>query len=95
MEENRLFKVLNTRVLKEGGKEEIMKVANLTRRYLNPNGKKRPTMREVATELAGKIRASDCKTSVVQDNHREIDYLDYGTITFFTTGSSSNTRSTF
>ncbi|KAJ0078834.1 hypothetical protein Patl1_24576 [Pistacia atlantica] len=95
MEENRLFEVLDTRVLKEGGKEEIMKVANLTRRCLNPNGKKRPTMREVATELVGNIRASDCKTFVVQDNHREIDYLDYETTILFTTGSSSNTRSSF
>ncbi|KAJ0014776.1 hypothetical protein Pint_21832 [Pistacia integerrima] len=95
MEENRLFEVLDTRVLKEGGKEEIMKVANLTRRCLNPNGKKRPTMREVTTELVGNIRASDCKTFVVQENHREIDYLDYETTILFTTGSSSNTRSSF
>ncbi|XP_031285956.1 wall-associated receptor kinase-like 22 [Pistacia vera] len=95
IEENRLFEVLDTRVLKEGGKEEIMKFANLTRRCLNPNGKKRPTMREVATELAGNIRASDCKTFVVQDNYREIDYLDYETAILFRTGSSSNTRSSF
>ncbi|KAJ0014531.1 hypothetical protein Pint_21843 [Pistacia integerrima] len=95
MEENRIFEVLDTRALKEGGKEEIMKFANLTRRCLNPNGKKRPTMREVAIELAGNIRASDCKTFVVQDNYREIDYLDYETAILFITGSSSNTRSSF
>ncbi|KAJ0080300.1 hypothetical protein Patl1_23174 [Pistacia atlantica] len=42
----------------EGENEEIMNVANLTRRCLNLNGKKRPTMREVAIELAGNTRAS-------------------------------------
>ncbi|KAJ0080299.1 hypothetical protein Patl1_23175 [Pistacia atlantica] len=57
MKENRLFDILDVRVSKEGENEEIMNVANLTRRCLNLNGKKRPTMREVAIELAGNTRA--------------------------------------
>ncbi|KAB1211688.1 Wall-associated receptor kinase-like 22 [Morella rubra] len=40
-----------TKVLEEGEKEEIIVVANLTRRFLNASGRERPTMKEVATEL--------------------------------------------
>ncbi|KAK9924180.1 hypothetical protein M0R45_032563 [Rubus argutus] len=53
MEQNRLFDILDVRVMKDGGKEEIMKVANLAKRCLNLNGRKRPTMKEVAAELEG------------------------------------------
>ena len=57
LQESRLFDVLDARVVKEGGKEEIMAVAYLAYRWLNLNGRKRPTMKEVATELEH-IRAS-------------------------------------
>ncbi|KAB1215054.1 Wall-associated receptor kinase-like 2 [Morella rubra] len=51
MEEDNLFNIIDNRVLEEGEKEEIIAVANLTRRCLNIRGKERPTMKEVATEL--------------------------------------------
>ncbi|GFS40802.1 wall-associated kinase family protein [Actinidia rufa] len=51
MEENRLFDILDSRVRKEGGKEEILAVANLANRCLDLNGKKRPTMREIVIAL--------------------------------------------
>jgi serine/threonine protein kinase len=51
MEENNLFDILDSRVLKEGKKEDIIAVANLTKRCLYLNGKKRPRMKEVAMEL--------------------------------------------
>ena len=57
LQESRLFDILDARVVKEGGKEEIMAVAYLAYRCLNLNGRKRPTMKEVATELEH-IRAS-------------------------------------
>ncbi|KAJ0014720.1 hypothetical protein Pint_21503 [Pistacia integerrima] len=75
MEENSLFKILDARVLKEGEKEQIMSVANVRRRCLNLNGKKRPTMREVAFELVVNIRASN-GASVLQQNYDEIDFVD-------------------
>ncbi|KAF8007304.1 hypothetical protein BT93_K1336 [Corymbia citriodora subsp. variegata] len=53
MEENRLFDIVDAHVLKEGKKEEIASVANLAKRCLNLNGRKRPTMKEVAIELEG------------------------------------------
>lgn len=53
MEQNRLFAILDTQVMKNGRKEEIISVANLARRCLNMKGKKRPTMKEIAVELEG------------------------------------------
>ncbi|KAG2711413.1 hypothetical protein I3760_04G075900 [Carya illinoinensis] len=51
MEENNLFNILDSQVLKEMEKEKIIAVANLAKRCLNLKGRKRPTMREVAMEL--------------------------------------------
>ncbi|KAJ0013727.1 hypothetical protein Pint_21771 [Pistacia integerrima] len=74
MKEKRLFEILDARALKDGREQEIMTFANLTRRYLNLNGRKRPTMREVAMELAG-IRTSN-RASILKENCEEIDYVD-------------------
>ncbi|XP_059654890.1 wall-associated receptor kinase-like 10 isoform X1 [Cornus florida] len=72
MKENRLFDILDARVVKEGGKEEIMRVANLAKRCLNLNGRKRPTMKEVATELEG-IRMPH-GASTIQQNYEEVEF---------------------
>ncbi|KAG8362860.1 hypothetical protein BUALT_BualtUnG0030700 [Buddleja alternifolia] len=53
MEENNLFDILDAKVLKEGRKEEIVAIAELARRCLHLNGKRRPTMKEAAVELEG------------------------------------------
>ncbi|XP_047965605.1 uncharacterized protein LOC125210067 [Salvia hispanica] len=65
MEENVLFQILDARVLKEGKRDEIMAVAPLARRCLNLNGKKRPTMKEVAAELEATRKVEEC--SYVED----------------------------
>ncbi|KAJ0080287.1 hypothetical protein Patl1_24583 [Pistacia atlantica] len=62
------------RVLKEGREEEIINVADLTRRCLNLNGKKRPTMRVVASELAG-IKALN-GASIMQRNCEDVNSVD-------------------
>ncbi|KAL2546077.1 Wall-associated receptor kinase-like 2 [Forsythia ovata] len=62
IEENSLFDILDARVLNEGRKEEIMAIAQLARRCLYLNGKRRPTMKEVAAELEA------IQGSSVQDN---------------------------
>ncbi|KAJ4723275.1 putative Kinase [Melia azedarach] len=67
MEEDGLFEVLDSRVLKEADKEEIIIVAKLAERCLNLSGRKRPTMREVATELI-RIR----EHSIMPPNFEEI-----------------------
>ncbi|KAH6822093.1 hypothetical protein C2S53_000643 [Perilla frutescens var. hirtella] len=51
VEENNLDSILDSRVLEEGVKKEMITVALLAHRCLNLNGKMRPTMREVATNL--------------------------------------------
>ncbi|XP_011034597.1 PREDICTED: wall-associated receptor kinase-like 22 [Populus euphratica] len=51
MEENKIFDILDERLIGQDREEEVIAVANLARRCLNWNGRKRPTMREVAIEL--------------------------------------------
>ena len=51
IEETNLFDILDAQVVKEGGEEEIMAVVNVATQCLNLNGKKGPTMKEVALEL--------------------------------------------
>ncbi|KAL3754912.1 hypothetical protein ACJRO7_002060 [Eucalyptus globulus] len=78
MEENRLFDVLDKEVLDHGGKEEIIVVSNLAKRCLNPNGRYRPTMKEVAMDLE---RVQSLRTpTVVRQNEEEIDRIRIGSI---------------
>ncbi|XP_039161087.1 wall-associated receptor kinase-like 1 [Eucalyptus grandis] len=71
MEENHLFDIVDAQVLKEGKKEEIASVANLAKRCLNLNGRKRPAMKEVAMELEG-IRKLQNPSVILQnqENHK-------------------------
>nr|GMD99228.1 wall-associated receptor kinase-like 1 [Ipomoea batatas] len=57
MEENRLMEILDVEVIEQGKKEDVVAMASLAQRCLNMNGKKRPTMKEVASELES-IKAS-------------------------------------
>ncbi|XP_031261760.1 wall-associated receptor kinase-like 22 [Pistacia vera] len=72
MEQNQLYDILDAQVLKLGKKEEVMAVANLAKRCLNMNAKKRPTMKEVTMELEG-IRSS-IKEGHIQLNYQEDEY---------------------
>ncbi|KAG6791207.1 hypothetical protein POTOM_000319 [Populus tomentosa] len=51
MVENKIVDILDERLMGQDRDEEVIAVANLARRCLNLNGRKRPTMREVAIEL--------------------------------------------
>ena len=68
VKENRLFDILDTQVRKEENKEEVMAIANLAKRCLHLNGKKRPTMVEIMMELEGVQ-----KISHVQPNFEELE----------------------
>ena len=46
--ENNLFDIIDARVMKDAKQEEVIAVANLAKMCLNLNGKKQPTMKEVA-----------------------------------------------
>jgi serine/threonine protein kinase len=72
MEENNLFDILDARVVKDAKKEEIIKVANLAKMCLNLNGKKRPTMKEVAMQLEAVQMLQ--KAPNVQQNYEEVEY---------------------
>ncbi|WCJ21991.1 Wall-associated kinase family protein [Euphorbia peplus] len=73
MEQNRLFEIVDSRVLKEGGKEEIKAVAKLARSCLNLNRRNRPTMRTVVMELE-RIRGSSGTFSTIDTDYREMDF---------------------
>ncbi|GJT38090.1 kinase RLK-Pelle-WAK family protein [Tanacetum coccineum] len=53
MKENRLFEIVEPRVLREGTLEQLQVVGDLIKRCLNVHGNDRPTMKEVAMELEG------------------------------------------
>ncbi|CAL2248851.1 unnamed protein product [Prunus armeniaca] len=66
MENNLLFDILDSQVMKDGRKEKITAVANLAVRCLNLNGRNRPTMKEVAVELEGIQLSFRAETDVQQ-----------------------------
>ncbi|XP_050282147.1 wall-associated receptor kinase-like 1 [Quercus robur] len=70
LKENRLFDILDTQVSKVDNKDEVMKIANLAKRCLHFNGKKRPTMLEIMMELEGVQNISP-----VQPNFEELEYV--------------------
>ncbi|XP_019199641.1 PREDICTED: wall-associated receptor kinase 3-like [Ipomoea nil] len=58
LKENRLFRIFDDNVVCEGNTEELMEVSLLAERCLNVKGEDRPTMKEVAVELGGLMRAA-------------------------------------
>ncbi|GMY19399.1 wall-associated receptor kinase-like 10 [Fagus crenata] len=68
IEENRLFDILDTQVRNEENKKEVVAIANLAKRCLHMNGRKRPTMIEIVMELEGVQ-----KISHVQPNFEELE----------------------
>ncbi|XXG39877.1 hypothetical protein AAC387_Pa01g0731 [Persea americana] len=73
MKENRLFGVLENRVVDEGGVEQLLAVARLAKRCLKVKGEERPTLKEVAMELEG-LRGF-VEHPWVQSNHEETQSL--------------------
>ncbi|KAD3067714.1 hypothetical protein E3N88_35594 [Mikania micrantha] len=53
LKENRLFQILEPRVVREGTLEQLQQISELVNRCLNLTADERPTMREVAIELEG------------------------------------------
>jgi serine/threonine protein kinase len=72
IEENNLFDIIDSQVLKEGKKEEIIAIVNLAKRCLNLNGKKQPTMREVTIELQA---VQMLLKGANQQNFEELEYV--------------------
>ncbi|KAK4483789.1 hypothetical protein RD792_010993 [Penstemon davidsonii] len=53
IKENRLFQIVDPRVLREGSLEQIQSIGELVKRCLKLHGEERPTMKEVTMELEG------------------------------------------
>ncbi|KAL1819111.1 hypothetical protein ACET3Z_013980 [Daucus carota] len=53
LKENRLFQIIEPRLLKEGTLDQLQKAAKLVKRCLNLSGEERPTMKEVTMEIEG------------------------------------------
>ncbi|KAK4479605.1 hypothetical protein RD792_015128 [Penstemon davidsonii] len=69
MKENNLDSILENQMEVKGEKKDVLVVAKLAKRCLNLNGKKRPTMKEVATELEGvRISIAGDQTRLVEDS---------------------------
>ncbi|KAG6791205.1 hypothetical protein POTOM_000317 [Populus tomentosa] len=73
MEENKIFDILDERLMGQDREEEVIAVAKLARRCLNLNGRKRPTMREVAIELE-QIRLSKGALHA-QQSSKELEHI--------------------
>nr|GEY23467.1 kinase-like domain-containing protein [Tanacetum cinerariifolium] len=86
MEEGCIMSILDGMVIKEGTTDVLLTVANLAMRCLNLNGRYRPTMKEVATELEA-IRTS-LIPSHVQSNMKPIMFVDEE-LSILTSGDSS------
>ena len=99
MEENHLFDILDDRVKKEGDKEEVITVANLAKRCLHLNGRKRPPMREVAIELQGIQKTSDDQQNYEELQFSRSEEIEHSDVSFTSTQSffeiSSTSSSTF
>ncbi|KAA3480294.1 wall-associated receptor kinase-like 8 isoform X2 [Gossypium australe] len=74
MQENSLSDILDSKVANDGPEKEIIAVAKLAKRCLNLNGKKRPTMKQVAMELE-LIKASEEGNAIEEsgDEESEVD----------------------
>ncbi|KAM7481505.1 hypothetical protein LguiB_006088 [Lonicera macranthoides] len=74
MKQNRLFQILEPRILKEGTLEQLQATAELVKKCLNLNGEDRPTMKEVAMEFEG-LRKFTKHPWAIQQRHEEIECL--------------------
>ncbi|KAA8519339.1 hypothetical protein F0562_013595 [Nyssa sinensis] len=66
MKQNYLFEILETLVMNEGQKEEILAVAKLAERCLKPSGNERPSMIDVAANL-DQLRRIQAQPLLVQN----------------------------
>ncbi|KAF7144554.1 hypothetical protein RHSIM_Rhsim04G0101200 [Rhododendron simsii] len=74
MKENRLYQILEPRVVKEGTLEQLQAIAELVKRCLYVKSEERPTMKEVAMELES-LRKYRKDPWVNQQSHEESESL--------------------
>ncbi|KAI4302021.1 hypothetical protein L6164_035243 [Bauhinia variegata] len=79
MKENQPFEIIDAGLVKEARKDDILAIANLARRCLRLNGKKRPTMKEIAVELET-LRKAQSSLQINQDPYRISMHTTRGTV---------------
>jgi serine/threonine protein kinase len=91
LKEDRLFEVLENRIVQGGNEDQIKEVVELAKRCIRVKGDERPTMKEVAMELEG-IRKTETHSWVnnVQSNPEEVEHLLGETSDSYECGGSSS-----
>ncbi|KAF7145828.1 hypothetical protein RHSIM_Rhsim04G0079100 [Rhododendron simsii] len=74
MKENRLYQILEPRVVKEGTLEQLQAIGELVKRCLCVKNEERPTMKEVVVELES-LRKYRTDSWVNQQSHEESESL--------------------
>ncbi|WOG96043.1 hypothetical protein DCAR_0415373 [Daucus carota subsp. sativus] len=98
LKENRLFQVLDRRVVREGSMDQLQNAAQLVKRCLSLNGEERPPMKDVATEMESLRKltkhpwanqhGTEETTSLIVD--REIQHSDLYEIQLTTHGENNS-----
>nr|XP_043631076.1 wall-associated receptor kinase-like 1 [Erigeron canadensis] len=93
MEEGRVMSIFDPMVVNEGSSDELLAIANLAIRCLNPSGKNRPTMKDVTSELEGmRIR---CMPSTVEISVEDTNYSEELPLFTYDTSTSTSTSMSF
>ncbi|KAJ0683606.1 putative protein kinase RLK-Pelle-WAK family [Helianthus annuus] len=71
VKENRLFEIVEPRVLREGTLDQLQGIGDLIKRCLNLHGNDRPTMKDVAIELEGLKKFKNIHPWGQQQTHEE------------------------
>ncbi|KAL8193893.1 hypothetical protein R6Q57_026135 [Mikania cordata] len=91
MAEGRVMSIFDAKVIKEGTRDELLNLANIAMQCLNPTGKNRPSMKEVAIEL--EIIRTSHNPFMVQTNIEQV--MQGEEISMRTYGGSTSTLFSF
>ncbi|KAK4478450.1 hypothetical protein RD792_013925 [Penstemon davidsonii] len=88
LKENRLFQIMDPRVLREGSLEQIRIVGELVKRCLKLQGEERPTMKEAAMELESLRKLSKHPWAGQEVEEEEIGLMSEQTSDLYSVGVS-------
>ncbi|RWR78973.1 putative wall-associated receptor kinase-like protein 16 [Cinnamomum micranthum f. kanehirae] len=86
MKENRLFQILERRIVDEGDVDQLVAVAELAERCLRVKGEERPSMKKVAMDLEGLRRSVEHPW--IQKNHEDATLLGNATEDYIGNGTA-------
>ncbi|KAH9678902.1 hypothetical protein WN943_027547 [Citrus x changshan-huyou] len=85
LKQNRLLEILDNRIVNDGNKQQLKEVAKLAARCISVRGEERPTMKEVAFELQGRLSLMSNGQFYLRDNVESngSQETEYFTCTFY------------